>query len=402
MQIKTIYTKIREMEHSVKSNGTNSANMKYNNRQLILNIIRKQRVSRAELSRITGLTRAAVTLLIDEMIKEGLVLETGAAEANYGRKPVLLDLNPCNSYAVGIYISRDAYSIGIINLKGDLIVEKSISIPDTADSHECIKIISENVRRMMDESGLPEEKFLGIGVSAPGPVDIHSGVILNPPNFNVWHNVNIVEELQKKFKMTVLLENNSSSLALAEKSYGRGSEFNSFLLLVVDAGIGAGIIINETLYRGTGGFGSEAGHTSVDINGKSCSCGNRGCLELYASMPAAIAAIQKKKSGIKTWEALVDGALKGDSSCLEAIDAEARYLSAGIVNVINLLELQAVILTGDVNYKPEQLLEKIRGYVASQAICRDIHEVQIMNSSIMENSEVISAASIIIERLFEG
>lgn len=386
----------------MKNNATNSTHMKSSNRRLILNIVRKKPVSRAELARITGLTRAAITFIVDELINDGILIETGTAEADYGRKPVLLDLDPRSCYTVGVYISRDGCHIGIINIKGDVLEKHKVILETSFNADACLKVIIDNIKKIIADTAFPYEKFLGIGISSPGPVDINSGTILNPPNFNLWHNVNIVQELKKYFQLNICLENNSASLALAEKNYGRGAEFSSFMLLVVDTGIGAGIIMNDNLYHGVGGFGSEVGHTSVDINGIQCSCGNKGCLEVYASIPAVLNNIQKHEQNKQTWNVVVDGALDGSVVCLEAVDTEACYLSAGIVNAMNVLELEAVILTGDINYKPEMLIDRIRQNVNSLAITRDIHKLQVLNSSIVENSEVISAAAIIIEKFFRG
>ncbi|HEY5584564.1 MAG TPA: ROK family protein, partial [Ruminiclostridium sp.] len=176
----------------------------------------------------------------------------------------------------------------------------------------------------------------------------------------------------------------------------------SFMLIVVDTGIGAGIIIDENIYRGVGGFGSEVGHTSIDINGKACSCGNRGCLESFASIPSVLKNIQRCDNNITTWKEIVDRALMGNEDCKKVIESEALYLSAGIVNAMNILELEAVILAGDIKYKPDMILNLIRMKVESSAITRDIHRLHIMNSTITENSEVKSAAAIVFEKFFKG
>jgi N-acetylglucosamine repressor len=386
----------------MKNNATNSTQMKFSNRWLILNIVRKNPVSRAEIARITMLTRAAVTIIVDELINDGVLIETGTAEANYGRKPVLLDLNPKSYYFLGLSITRDGSYIGVINIKGILLIKQEITLESSLDVYACLKIIVEAVKKIIDHSALPHEKFLGMGVCTPGPVDINKGIILNPPNFSKWHNLNIVRELKQSFAFDIFLENNSTSLTLMEKNYGRGAVFGNFMLLVVDTGIGAGMIINDNLYRGVGGFGCEVGHTSIDINGTQCSCGNKGCLEVYASIPAVLDAIRKRGQSRQTWSEVVDGAINDNDVCSEAVDREARYLSAGIINAMNILELEAVILTGDVNYKPEMLIDRIRKNVSRLAITRHIHELQVLNSSVEENSEVISAAAIIIEKFFKG
>lgn len=386
----------------MKNNATNSASMKLCNRRLIVNIVRRKPVSRAELARMTGLTRAAVTLIVDELIKDCILMEIGTAEADYGRKPVLLDLDSNSYYAVGISITRDGCNIGIMNIKGVLIEKRRVNLNSSFDAYENITIITEAAQKIIADSALPYEKFLGIGISTPGPVDINSGTILNPPNFNLWHNVNVIQEFKRNFHFNIYLENNATSLALAEKNYGRGEEYQSFMLMVVDTGIGAGIIINEEVYRGVGGFGSEVGHISIDINGMACSCGNRGCLEIYASIPSIVGNIMREDKNITTWNQVVDRALNGDEVCRKAIKSEALYLSAGIVTTMNILELEAVILTGDIQYKPEMILNLIRKNVENTAINRHIHKLHIMNSSIAKDSEVISSASIIFDKYFSG
>lgn len=384
----------------MKNKARNSAYMKFANRQLILNIIRKNPISRAELARRTGLTRAAISLIADELIGEGIVMETGTGEAEYGRKPVLLDINADCCYAIGLNISRGGCSAGLVNMKGVLVSRIEIDLDKITDAGKALKIIVGDIDRLVRDSKIASEKLIGMGISMPGPLDVFSGTVLNPPNFSMWHGVNIVQQLRKQFNFDVFLENNSTALALAEKNYGKGSEFDNFMLMVVDTGIGSGIIIDNKLYRGTGGFGGEVGHTSIDINGRKCSCGNAGCLELYASIPAVLKDARLHDAGISAWNEIVDRAEAGDDFCIKVVEKEARYLSGGVVNAMNILELEAVVLTGIINYKPGMLLDRIREIVGSTVITRDIHKIQICNSDLTDNAEIISAAAIAIEKYF--
>lgn len=385
----------------MKSTAQNSARMKSGNRRLLLNIIKNKPVSRAELARITGLTRAAVTLIVDELVTEGILREVGTIEANYGRKPTLLDLNPDKYYAMGLSITRIGCRVGLMNCKGILLSSSEIDISSCRDAEECLETIQMKIDGILAEKELNEEKLLGLGISMPGPVDIIRGRVLNPPNFELWHNFDITDRLEKHFHKPVFLENNSVSLALAEKNYGRGREFRNFMLLVVDSGIGAGIVINDGLYRGYGGFGSEVGHTSIDIHGIQCKCGNRGCLETYASIPAILASAGYA-CGQKTWQSVVDEALAGEDACRELVKKEALYLSTGIVNMINVLELDAVILTGDIHYKPQMLLVEIRKNVYGSMITRNMRQLPIMESLLGDGRDVVSAASILTEKYFNG
>lgn len=386
----------------MRKNATNSTDMKFSNRQLILNIIRKKPVSRAELARLTGLTRAAITLIVDELIQEDVLEEIGIAETSMGRKPILLDLNIQNHFAIGLYISREECCISISNIKAELVMKRDIMLEPFTSAEECINKIISAIDRLIINSKLTYERFIGIGVVTPGPVDIFTGTILNPPNFDNWHNVNITQKLQEHFGLPVYLENYSASLALIEKNYGRGVEFENFMLMVVNEGVGAGIIMKDQLYRGVGGFGHEVGHTTINFCGPKCSCGNRGCLEVYTSIPSVLKAVARAGTILSSWQDVVDRAMDGDEICKKAIEDEACFLATGITNTMNILELEAVILTGDVIYKPDLLLNFIRKNVENTAITRHLRKLPIMCSSITCDVEVKAAAAVIIEKFFNG
>jgi len=226
---------------------------------------------------------------------------------------------------------------------------------------------------------------------------VFNGTIINPPNFDMWKNVNIVGELKKEFPCNILLENNSAALALAEKYYGLGKKFSNFILMVVDTGIGSGIVINDKLYRGFGGFGGEIGHTSINVNGDLCGCGNVGCLEVYASMPAVLKRAKRIEPGISSWNEIVDRAEAGDTRFLEIVEEEARYLSAGIVNAVNILEIEAVVLTGDICYKHGIIIDSLSRHVNERTMTRKVHRVGLYASEISKNADVIAAATIVID-----
>lgn len=384
----------------MKKNATNSATMKQSNRHLILNIIRKKPSSRAELARMTGLTRAAVTMIVDDLLKEELLVEAGSADTDFGRKPVILDLNEKSLFAAGLYISRKACFICISNIKAEPLMQQEFVLDSSLGVGGCILQLVNRTKKIISDLGIPYEKIIGMGIAVPGPVDIYNGTIMNPPNFELWHNVNIVDEFKKHFDFPVYVDNNATSLALAEKAYGAGIDFSSFMMLLVNEGIGAGIVIEDKLYRGEKGFGSEAGHITIDFNGRKCSCGNKGCIETYASVPVIIKTLKDNGVPVDTWEETVEKALDGNEKCKEAIEDEARYLSAAIVNVMNILELKAVILAGDISYKPKTLIEAIRRNVENASITRELRKLYIMSSSIKDNIEVKAAVSIVLDQFF--
>jgi predicted NBD/HSP70 family sugar kinase/biotin operon repressor len=397
----------------MRNKARNSTDMKFHNRNTILKIVQGTPVSRAELARKTGLTRAAISLIIDELLEGGIIIEAGTGKAKYGRKPILLEINSDRYYAVGLNISRSGYSAGIVDIKGSLkhsynFDNSNYMMCNSSDMTDNTKVnverelnyIKHAISDLIKNSGIEEEKILGLGISAPGPLDVYNGTILNPPNFSLWHGVNIISELKKDIPFEIFLENNSTALTLAEKNISNSTKFSDFMLIVVDTGIGGGIVIDDKLYRGKEGFGCEIGHTTIDVNGKRCSCGNIGCLEVYASIPAILQKTKQYDTEIKSWEDIVDKAEQGNNYCLNIIREEARLLGAAIVNALNILELEAVVLTGYINYKPNMLIKLINEYVGKTAITRNIRSTEIFSSSLNKNSDIIAAASIVIDKFF--
>ncbi len=212
----------------------------------------------------------------------------------------------------------------------------------------------------------------------------------------------LCEKLVDTVGAPVFLENNSQALTMAENAYGTGRQFGSFVLLVVESGIGAGIIRGEERHVGWRGFGNEVGHTSINYNGSRCSCGLRGCLEVYASEHAVLSQARKANPKISSWEDLVDLTYAGDAVCRRLIDDQARALATGLVNVLNVFELDAVILTGTILYRGEMLRAAIEMYINQTAINRHLRHIPVRLSTLGDHAELRAAAGIVIEKLVAG
>jgi N-acetylglucosamine repressor len=170
----------------------NAAFTKQSNHHQILKMIRREQVSRADIARRTCLTRAAVSIIVERLLKDRLVLETGPGEGDYGRKPVLLGINPDRYYIIGIDISREGFSAGITDFKGEPVYSAPRCKTVSENISDSLDALVEIIYGMLDKSRVPADKLLGIGISAPGPLNASEGLILNPPNFSKWHNINIV------------------------------------------------------------------------------------------------------------------------------------------------------------------------------------------------------------------
>lgn len=381
------------------SSGKNSTYLRASNKKVILDLIRTNRVSRAQLARMTGLTRPSISSIVDDLIKTGFVIESGVEEIDRGRHPEILALRPKAYYAVGVDISRDKCTFGVMDMTGEIIAHTVKEVDQLTPVMAVIRISSE-IKSMLLENGIDLKQVLGVGVSVPGPLDTITGTIINPPYFEKWHNFNVVEQFQKELGLPVYAENHATAYGLAERLFGQGTTINNYFMLVLTDGVGSAEILNGKPYRGLRGLNSEFGHVSIDINGKLCRCGNRGCLELYTSIPAVIEKANQSGIDVKSWEDIVDAALSGDQQCLEIIEEEAKYLSFAVLNIMNVFIPQAIILSGRIQYKPDLLLNRIQNDVFARDFTKNICVPQILMSKLNENSEIIAASSIVLNSLF--
>jgi N-acetylglucosamine repressor len=375
--------------------------MRLLNRLRILRLVRRGPVARSELAVRTGLTRAGISIIVADLIKEGLLVEAGRRGSAGGRKPVLLEPRPDYAFALGLTISRAGAEVGVVNFRGELLWQTPLGALPSSRTAALLEI-KQVLRRTLASRRLRNRKFLGLGISTPGPVDVMTGTILNPPNFELWQGVRICDELRSVAGQRVFLANNSQALTMAEKAYGRGRDCASFVLLVVENGIGAGIVRGEEVFAGWRGFGSEVGHTSIDCDGPECECGLRGCVELYASVPNVLRKLHKRRPRVASWNDFIDRVHTGDAVCRRLLEEQARALAVALVNVMNTLELEAIVLTGDILYRGEMLRKAIERQVNLTAMNRRLRHIPVYLSALDNHSAVMAAAGIAVEEFFEG
>ncbi|MCL2003683.1 MAG: ROK family transcriptional regulator [Oscillospiraceae bacterium] len=376
----------------------NATDLKANNSAAILRTLYDRSLSRSDLGRACGLTRAAVSDHIREMIADALVYETGSSrKVVRGRKPILLEINPSYAYFGGIYLSRSVCRYGITDLKGNTVASGSLDEMAHMRPNAVLDTVSARLLEMAEENRISPEKLAGIGVSVPGPVNTADGVILIPPKFGEWHRYPICQMLTSRTGRPVYVENNAAACTLAELHFGAGRTYESFLYLLVDSGIGGGIVVGGRRLMDRNGFGSEIGHTSIQTDGRYCDCGNRGCLERYASIPTVLRDYFAPEEGVTGWAQVVDMAEEGDKRCCEVIEHVAEYLSTTLITFINALEPQAVVLSGDLRYRPARILALISKRIQERSMMRDWRRVEVLASELDGSSDLLSAANIAID-----
>ncbi len=354
----------------------NAAAIGAGNRLAVIRLLWPEDLSRAELARRTGLTRAALTIICDQLLDQGLIREKS------GR---LLALATDQFQFIGIDISRHSIQLGLLDLAGRTLASQTFSPADFTSFEQLVAGLARAAQAMLTG------QVRGVGVSVPGPVDSKSGLVLNPPRFGLLQQKNIQLALKKQLDLPLRVENNAAARTLWEKHLGQGRFYNDFMLLIVDSGIGAGLVLDGRLYRGFG-FAAEVGHMSLDPAGPLCECGNRGCLENYASTSAVL-----EGSSYKSWVKLAEAAAAGTEKALQRLKNQADKLAQAIINVSNLLDLEAVIITGDPASRPEQLLDLISCQVDSLRITRKIHPLALTATDFRPDAALAAAAMIAVD-----
>ncbi len=270
-----------------------------------------------------------------------------------------------------------------------------------------------SLRESLGKANLRQEQLAAIGVSGPGPVDYVRGIITDPPNLPGWHSVPLASLLQQEFRVPCTLENDANAAALAEHRWGAGRGSRHMLFLTVSSGIGGGIIIDGSLYRGTSGAAGEMGHMIINEDGPPCTCGRRGCLETYSSGLAI--ARQGRELAAKepdsrlarlaaedpplTAEAIHRAADEGDEAARELIARAGHHLGVGIASLINIFNPQVIVLGGSLVKMGDLYLAPMRQTAESQCFTQSCDDVCIVEGGLGDEAPALGAATIAIEAL---
>ena len=248
--------------------------MKQNNRKEVLRLIRKEPCSRIKLAEKLGLTRAAISFICEELIAEGLLME-GEKEASIGGRPAtVLRLNPDYGVFGGVHLTRVEYVVGVCDFTGKIKKEKK-GVVHSLNAELTLQNIQKDLSALLED----ENNLLGIGITAPGPLSRKEGKLGEVPNFLAWHNFPIEEYFEKAFGCKCVLDNFSNALAYAE--YSKNADCGRlYLELIIDSGFGSAVAVVK---NGISLLECELGHTSVNMFGERCDCGNIGCAELYVN-----------------------------------------------------------------------------------------------------------------------
>jgi predicted NBD/HSP70 family sugar kinase len=382
-----------------KANAARSNTIRDINRQIVLNYVRELGpISRAHIARETALQRSTVSLIVEELRSDGLIEEV-SGESTGGRPPSLLSLRTAEAVAIGV----DLGTVNTVMARGDLAgrVLDQEEFPTDKDINKTLERIVDCAQRLIGKTNGTIE---GIGISVPGVVDPDTGSSY-VPHYH-WRNEPIAETLTRATSLPVSIENDANAAALAELWFGRPEirEVRDFVLVLIEEGVGTGIVFDGQIYRGEGGTAGEFGHMTIgDGAPVECAVGSRECWEAFASERAALARYRKlsRTNGNQTVDfgKVMDLALKGDRNARAALKETARYLGVGIANLIQGLAPEAVIVAGPMARVWSIIADDLKAAVDS-SICRGFPSTPIMESTLGTQPTLMGALSLVLASKF--
>lgn len=391
-------------------------------------------IARIDLARRLGLSSAAITKLTARLLAAGLIQEVGHAPSVAGRRPILLALNGDAYSVVGLDLSWQGLRGAIVSLDGRVLADRkeTRNLFEEEDDRKIVGALASHVEALVEGSGVDRGRLLGVGLVAPGAVSWHQGrmVAPTPPTMSLttnirrrppfdWSHIPLADELQTRTGLPTFVDNNASAAAVAETWFGEHRGVKNLAYVVVGGGIGAGLIINGEPYRGDRGVVAEIGHTTVQVDGPCCRCGNVGCLELYASTVALLGEARRLLSegesealgDLATWkgrpeqltvEQVYRCARQGNRACLELVERQTAYLGAGLVNLVNMLGCSLVVLGSRELSFPmlEWLCARVTAIVRERAYAAAARYVEVCPSRLGADAFVLGAATLVLHPFF--
>jgi len=366
-----------------------------------------QSMSRQELSQHSGLSPATVTNVVVELLQEGIVLESGIEASQGGRPRSILTINPRFGYFIGVEVGETFIRIELFDLTLHLI--GSVVYPLALNENQpeqVVQYIHQGVQTVLTAADVTQEKVIGVGIGVGGLVEQVSAYL---PVWG-WQSAPLATLLEEGLHIPISLDNAAKAMAQAESLFGAGQGYEHVAVLLVGTGIGAGIIADDSLYRGASNSAGEWGHTTIELDGRLCRCGSHGCLEAYAGAPGIIERLREEapESSLlqsndqeSTVSAIVAAARDGNLAAIQVLKDTAHYLGAGIANLINLFNPQLIVLGGWAGLAiGEYILPELRQFVACYALKQPFSVTKIEFSQLGQDAVAMGAAALILEQFF--
>ena len=368
------------------------------NRLRVVDALRQRgAISRSDIARQTGLSRSTVSSLVADLQAEGLVVEREVATTprgpEGGRPPVLIALDQAAGALLGIDFGHRHVRVAVSDLSFTVLAESQAEIDVDTAGNEALDLAAGLAEQLLDEAGVPRGRVLGAAMGLPGPIDRQTGLVHSRAIIPSLDGIDTAVEMQMRLGMPVHLDNDANVGALGEATFGAGKGVEVLAYLRLSAGIGAGLIIGGRPFRGARGVAGEIGHVLVDPQGPICRCGNRGCLETFAS-PPALCELLRRSHGPMTVPRLLALAAEGDAGVRRAVHDAGRVVGRAVADLCNFINPDLVIVGGDLSAAGDLLLDPMREAVRRFAIPAASEDVRITAGVLGDRAEVLGSLAL--------
>ncbi len=385
--------------------ATRQFTKEYNQRLVLKTFYENEEISRAEVARTTGLTKATVSELVNELIEAGLVSESRYAEASVGKPALLLQVERNGRHLICVDLANQEFRGAVVNLRGEFL--HTITLPrDGKVGQSAIELVYTLVDALLEKADQP---ILGIGIGTPGLIDSTHGFVLYAVNME-WRNVPLGELLNTRYRLPIHIANDSQIAALAEAQFGGCLPDASLVAIKLGRGIGAGIVLNGQLFQGDGFGAGEIGHIRVAENGLLCRCGNIGCLETVATSramlnrarelaPTTLESVLCTLTPVEIDLARVQQAYAaGDALAVDLAHTAAHALGTVIGHLIGILNVQTIHISGDMVGFGERWLDVVRQSACQSTLTALFAPTKIAFSCLNQNEVMQGASALLLAR----
>ncbi|MGM7724503.1 ROK family protein [Metabacillus sp. Hm71] len=372
-----------------------AAYIKKINRSLIISkIIEEGLISRADLSKITKLTRATISVQVADLLDEELIVESQQEHNHVGRKPIMLSLNRKAGYALGIDLDYKQITFTLSDLGGTPVNTDVIELKNS-NYEEILELIVDHIKKYDDQCSDSRYGLVGVVIGIHGIISKNE--IINFIPQHKWKNKNLKEDLEKELNINIHIENNANLCSFAERVY-KHHQSGNLISLSMYSGIGLGVLINGELLKGYHGYAGEMGHMIIVPNGKPCNCGNLGCWELYASEASFFTQLdelhQQKNLTYQDLQKLIKD--KDQLTC-DLLEQYIKYLAIGLNNIINLLNPETLVLNCELLKLYPNAIHKIKANLTSSVS----YYKELFISDLGKQAAVMGACAFAIKEFLE-
>ncbi len=368
------------------------------NEALILDAVRTHgQRSRAEIAIDTGLSAPTVSGITADLISRNLLYEHSTGESAGGRRPVMLALNTSAGYVIGVKVTETTVIAVLTDLAATVIHRRCRELDSTNVDH-VVSLIADIVVEL--RSQVPGASVYGLGVGTAGVVDSRHGVV-HYGTYAHWRDVPLGDLLYERTGLPTIVENDVNALAVSEHWFGIGKGVANLLVISMGRGIGLGLILDGRLYHGARGGAGEFGHVKVVNDDIPCACGGSGCLEAMIGGPALESIIEGVGGMPMSVEAAADAARAGDDSLRSVFVTAAQHLGRAISNLVNILNPELVVLSGEGSYAADLMLDSLNATLHEHIFDGLLDGVDVVVEPWDDEAWARGAASLVIAEMFQ-